>query len=693
MPFKCSGIEVDRWDGLCRCRHGMILLWCVFGIVLCTLFVGRAGADGLPFGVNLIGEHLSHPDLVSGLGAVWTRTSVSWAAVEPSNTTPDNYQWTSVDRNFSALEALGLKPIVIVWKNPSWAATTSCGPITDTANFAEFAGALAERYDGDGDYDGDGYEDGLVMPNVTHWEFYNEPDCYDDENDGYPDDFVGEWLGGCWGSNGAEYAQMLAVVWEAMHAANEETVVLLGALAAEPTPPFNFSLSGGDFLDDVLEYIDEHPGDYFDWMGSHYYYPYGAWWWNSYGRAILGKAEYFRQRLEGHGLTKPVAFTEVGMRSDKEHVGMPLGFEGQSRFLVQAMVQSASGGIRATTWYKMRDEPVQKWGLLDINYEKNPSYGAYETLTRELGGATPAGEVSLGDGLEGYEFDLPGGGVRTVLWSTDEVIRTVSFAGSLLRVADKYGLEVQIGDGGPGDVDGTVNGEVSFEINGSPDYVDVLVGVTPTPTSTPTNTPTPTSTPTSTATPEPTVTPHTTIVLHVGMNLISVPVSPNSSTLSDVLASVEGRYDKLYAYDASNASDPWKRYSVGVPSYANDLTEIDSTMGFWILATEPVALTVSGSKPVALTVLGSVPSSTDISLYSGWNLVGYPSQTTRPIAEALGSIDTKYDLIYAYHASDTADPWKKYNPAAPSFLNDLVEMEPGWGYWIRVSEDCTWSVP
>jgi len=331
----------------------------------------------------------------------------------------------------------------------------------------------------------------------------------------------------------------------------------------------------------------------------------------------------------------------------------------------------------------MRDDAAEKWGVLDVDYEKNPSYAAYETLTRELGEATPVGEVSLGAGLEGYEFDVPSSGVKTVLWSTDEVTRTVSFVASLLRVVDKYGPESEIGDGGPGDADGMVNGEVSVEINGSPVYVDVLVGVTPTPTSTPTNTPTPTSTPTSTATPTPTVTPQATIALHVAWNLISIPVSPNSSTPADVLSSVEGLYDLVYAYDASDASDPWKKYNVGAPSFVNDLTEIDDTMGFWIHASELAMLTVSGS----------LPSSPAIALHEGWNLVGYPSETTLELTEALASIEGLYDLVYAYKAWDADDPWKKYNVAAPSFLNDLTEMGPGWGYWIRVSQDCTWSVP
>jgi len=172
------------------------------------------------------------------------------------------------------------------------------------------------------------------------------------------------------------------------------------------------------------------------------------------------------------------------------------------------------------------------------------------------------------------------------------------------------------------------------------------------------------------------------VALRPGWNLISIPLSPSSTVITDVLSNIDGQYDLVYAYAASDAADPWKKYNTAAPSFLNDLTEINETMGFWIRATETVTLTVSGS----------VPSSTDISLYTGWNLVGYPSQTTHPIAEALASIDGKYDLVYAYDAWDAEDPWKKYNTAAPPFLNDLTEMGPGWGYWIRVSEDCVWRV-
>ena len=211
----------------------------------------------------------------------------------------------------------------------------------------------------------------------------------------------------------------------------------------------------------------------------------------------------------------------------------------------------------------------------------------------------------------------------------------------------------------------------SFTIGGSP---------MPTATPTPTHTPAPTPTPTPTASP-----PAGTaiIALRLGWNLVSLPVDLGDTSLTAVLAPIAGHYDLVYAYDAWDTADPWKKHNTAAPSFLNDLTDIDRTMGIWIRASAPANLAVSCATSTSL----------DIPLKTGWNLAGYASAVPRPIDEALASIDGKYDLVYAHDASDETDPWKKYNTAAPPFLNDLTEMGPGWGYWIRVSEDCVWSVP
>jgi hypothetical protein len=113
------------------------------------------------------------------------------------------------------------------------------------------------------------------------------------------------------------------------------------------------------------------------------------------------------------------------------------------------------------------------------------------------------------------------------------------------------------------------------------------------------------------------------------------------------------------------------------------LTEIDERMGWWIRMTAADALEVSGTVPEEVT----------IPLCMGSNLVGYPSLQSQAIEDALASMAGMYTLIHAYDAADTADSWKKYDPSAPPFANDLLEMRPKLGYWITLNQpNADWTI-
>jgi len=160
------------------------------------------------------------------------------------------------------------------------------------------------------------------------------------------------------------------------------------------------------------------------------------------------------------------------------------------------------------------------------------------------------------------------------------------------------------------------------------------------------------------------------ISLKEGWNLISLPLQPEDLSIASVLAPISGNYGIIWAYDASDSLDPWKKYDPSVP-FGNDLLEMEAGSGYWILMGAEDTLPVTGSLPV-LPVSGLEP---------GWNLIGYTSLSSQPITDVLSSISSNYSIVWAYDASDTADPWKKYDPSVP-FGNDLTEMEPGKGYWI-----------
>jgi hypothetical protein len=174
------------------------------------------------------------------------------------------------------------------------------------------------------------------------------------------------------------------------------------------------------------------------------------------------------------------------------------------------------------------------------------------------------------------------------------------------------------------------------------------------------------------------------IPLMIGWNLISFNVHPEDTAIATVLSSIDSQYDLVYAWDATGGhagAGNWMRFAPGIPG--NTLTTLDESQGFWI------RMKSAGT----LVITGTVPTTTNINLLttaSGWNLVGYPSIVNRSMPSALETHGvTGYSLVYAYHANET-DTWKRYAPDVPG--NDLLEVIPGWAYWIKVTETSIWDV-
>jgi len=170
------------------------------------------------------------------------------------------------------------------------------------------------------------------------------------------------------------------------------------------------------------------------------------------------------------------------------------------------------------------------------------------------------------------------------------------------------------------------------------------------------------------------------IALHAGANLVSVPLITSSTVLTQVLSSVDGNYTKVFAYDATPPAG-WKSYDVSLPPWANSLQNIDRTMGFWIYM----------NSADTLSVTGDMPTSTNIPLYTGANLVGFPRSNPQAVTDALASIAGKYTKVFEYDATPPAG-WKSYDVSLPGWANSLQQMRPGYGYWIYVTENCTLTV-
>ncbi|UCE73938.1 MAG: exo-alpha-sialidase, partial [Methanomassiliicoccales archaeon] len=160
------------------------------------------------------------------------------------------------------------------------------------------------------------------------------------------------------------------------------------------------------------------------------------------------------------------------------------------------------------------------------------------------------------------------------------------------------------------------------------------------------------------------------IPLNMDWNLISLPLAQNDTKISEVLKSIDGSYDMIQWYDAKDGI--WR-------TSPSSLTDINRTMGIWIHM----------KNKCNLSVVGAVPESTDIALYEGWNLVGYPSLKTRNLNDALSGI--YWYAMQHFDAFDINDHWKHNCTAKPEWMNDLKEMRPGGGYWVFVTINETWA--
>lgn len=420
-----------------------------------------------PFGVQMYGDTGNSGKYYAALadsGAHWVRVEVGWSAVEPANVSVDQYNWDSADAAVAAARDGCFNLVLTVGSAPTWAVSAtgrSEGPIDQDklSDFAEFVGALAERYDGDGIADAPG------SPVVTYFEMYNEPDGNDMPG-------VGRW-----GKYGARYAQMLGVASSAIKAANPNAKVAFGGIAYDA-----FEDQGGQFvrsfLDDVLA---AGGGSNFDVMSFHQYPAFRGRWTTGKGPGLREKAAAVRKKLQDHGVNKPIIITESGWHSSNDDPNYPSSDENQSRYVVELFTQSLAANIDLLTWWSLYDLPDFAYadGLVTAGdpVTKKLSFNVYKILTNELGSAkyvrTLANTETNDPDMEAYEFlDSSLNQSMYVAWldpveTTDSSpLRLVATAAT---VRDIHGTLTTVADKD----DGKVDHHVVISVPGRPVYIRI----------------------------------------------------------------------------------------------------------------------------------------------------------------------------------------------------------------------------
>lgn len=351
-------------------------------------------------------------------GVTWVRERADWRTYEAVK---GQYDFTSTEEVYRAIDRAGMNLLVMLCAAPSWATdplsstTTAGGFLTAQKDIYNTTRAMAAYY-------GD---------TVDAWELWNEPDA----------------------SSTAETAELFAAWYKSaalgVYDANPNAVISFGGLCHPGSVNDYMQLS---LLNDLLDYSS--------------IFNYHAHVWQEkklpdFSRNLM--VSYTGGMLAHYNTeNKPVWVTEAGM-----WIGTPTpsqeNLAAQAPYVVTSAVQSLSTGSDKHFWFVLSPylENGGDFGTFSKDLQPYPSLAAEATMTRVLGKAQYLGELyDIPAGAFGYVFDT-GSRAAAVLWA--EKAATYTFdAEKAVIVTDLMGAQTLVK---PRD------GRITLEIGASPLFV------------------------------------------------------------------------------------------------------------------------------------------------------------------------------------------------------------------------------
>jgi hypothetical protein len=329
------------------------------------------GAHAMKFGLDYAGTLLddtpaqvrsSLQDAVA-VGAKWIRIDLPWETVQPDDSA--GYDWSGFDTIAKSARALGLSIDAILDSTAYWDTSHACKvsgintefcPPADVADFAHFAAAAAQRYQGEG---------------VDAWEIWNEPN-------------IGQrW----WPTPSATgYAQMLSAVSQAIRGVDPHAYIVMGGLAVEPDDAATHVVSQNTFLTDMVR-IKGALADV-DAIG---YHPFS-------GATPPSAAGDFKDvsTSQGNLLSILQANGYPNVKIWLTETGYSVGGAGAAATVLEAQAAyaadlvktvAANPNVAADFWFADQDIDAQRlwWGLRDGGGGARPSFTTLKTAIAACG--------------------------------------------------------------------------------------------------------------------------------------------------------------------------------------------------------------------------------------------------------------------------------------------------------------------
>lgn len=167
--------------------------------------------------------------------------------------------------------------------------------------------------------------------------------------------------------------------------------------------------------------------------------------------------------------------------------------------------------------------------------------------------------------------------------------------------------------------------------------------------------------------------------LYPGLNLVSFNCISNNEPRDSVLNNTNlAKIKGMYGYNPTS-DDLWSVYAPNLPSYVvQDLEFLSRENGYFIVLDD--AATADG-----VYYEGFLAQTTNIYLYTGFNLAGFPRLNATVLPGALTTAQDTFEIVRGYNQSG----WREYVNGSGGTLANLTPTE---GYWISVVANDIWTV-
>ncbi|OQX82740.1 hypothetical protein B6D60_11655, partial [candidate division KSB1 bacterium 4484_87] len=153
-------------------------------------------------------------------------------------------------------------------------------------------------------------------------------------------------------------------------------------------------------------------------------------------------------------------------------------------------------------------------------------------------------------------------------------------------------------------------------------------------------------------------------------NLISLPRVPQHAEIDSVLKQMKNNWLKIMTFE----NNRWIGADAQIPSEFWTLKKLKIGQGYWLQSVNEGAISAQGTEKATL-----------IPLFSGWNLIGFPSAREIAVAEALDNASGNWQKIL--HFED--NHWYGADASLPQQFWTMDKLKPGAGYWINVDHPDT----